>query len=506
MTVEATGRLFAEHVYYGNTKSICGFCKEPVDAKIHIRGGAVWFDKFCPTHGQEEVLVSSSAAWYLDSLTFLAPHRPPRKVMKAVEKGCPYDCGPCDSHQQRTYLPVIPITSACNLDCPICYTVNNNNNPHMLSAEEMRQILERLVEHHSEVDIINFTGGEPTMHPQLVEFLEMCREVGIERLTVSTNGLRLLDEGYVQRLAAVDARVILSLDTFDEEVDKQLLGAKTVKAKLRVLDICARHDVTVTILPAIAAGLNDKDVPALFDLVMSRPNIISLECHTLCFTGQGGVGFERSARITVPDLHRIFEAHTGGKITSTDFVPSPLAHPHCYSICYMLLLDGGGFVPYVRLVGRARLFEMLEDSLYIEPREKVEQIFLDIIDDMWADPDRLEESEAVLSTLKRLIREMFPQDGPPLSLAARRKIVERSSKAIYIHSHMDEENFDVARVMKCCVGVPGPDGTNIPTCSYNVLYRERDPRFANASMLDRMEQTRPTPSGCSANGASHEPE
>ena len=70
---------------------------------------------------------------------------------------------------------------------------------------------------------------------------------------------------------------------------------------------------------------------------------------------------------------------------------------------------------------------------------------------------------------------------------------ERSTRAIYIHSHMDEENFDVARVMKCCVGVPETDGSNTPTCSYNVLYRERDARFADRAMLDRMAQTRPLP-------------
>ena len=51
--------------------------------------------------------------------------------------------------------------------------------------------------------------------------------------------------------------------------------------------------------------------------------------------------------------------------------------------------------------------------------------------------------------------------------------------------------FDVARVMKCCVGVPETDGSNIPTCSYNVLYREKDRRFADPKMLDRMEKTRP---------------
>ena len=45
---------------------------------------------------------------------------------------------------------------------------------------------------------------------------------------------------------------------------------------------------------------------------------------------------------------------------------------------------------------------------------------------------------------------------------------------------MDEETFDVARVRQCPVGVREPDGRNIPSCSYNVLYRERDARFMSA--------------------------
>ena len=95
----------------------------------------------------------------------------------------------------------------------------------------------------------------------------------------------------------------------------------------------------------------------------------------------------------------------------------------------------------------------------------------------------------MLATLKRLIRDMFPP-GRPLPLHERQKVAERASKAIYIHSHMDEESFDVSRIMKCSVGVPGEDGSNIPTCSYNVLYRERDERFADPAMLQRMTEGR----------------
>ena len=120
---------------------------------------------------------------------------------------------------------------------------------------------------------------------------------------------------------------------------------------------------------------------------------------------------------------------------------------------------------------------------------RLDEFFRDVIDELWADPDRIPESAQVLATLRRLLDEMFPP-GKPLEIEARRRISERCVKAIYIHSHMDEENFIVDRVKQCCVGVPSPDGTNIPTCSYNVLYREKDPRFADNRMLERMAQAR----------------
>jgi len=43
-------------------------------------------------------------------------------------------------------------------------------------------------------------------------------------------------------------------------------------------------------------------------------------------------------------------------------VPSPLAHLHCYSICYLLLLDGGGYLPFARLASRQKLYQLLADA------------------------------------------------------------------------------------------------------------------------------------------------
>jgi len=151
------------------------------------------------------------------------------------------------------------------------------------------------------------------------------------------------------------------------------------------------------------------------------------------------------------------------------------------------MLDGGGYVPFTRFMTRARVFELLAESLYMQPREKVERYLGEAIDDIWAREDEIPDAQRLLSTLRRLIEEMFPAGGA-IPIEKRQKIAERATKAIYIHSHMDEENFDVSRIMKCSIGVPETDGSNIPTCSYNVLYREKDARFADPQMLARMTE------------------
>jgi uncharacterized radical SAM superfamily Fe-S cluster-containing enzyme len=94
------------HVYFGMTRSLCATCKRAVDAKVHFEDNRVWFHKYCPEHGHERVQVSSSVEWYLDALSFLSPSTPPEGPLRPVKNGCPFDCGPCASHQQRFEAPV----------------------------------------------------------------------------------------------------------------------------------------------------------------------------------------------------------------------------------------------------------------------------------------------------------------------------------------------------------------------------------------------------------------
>jgi hypothetical protein len=123
---------------------------------------------------------------------------------------------------------------------------------------------------------------------------------------------------------------------------------------------------------------------------------------------------------------------------------------------------------------KEELYEALSDRLYLEPTAKLERAMRESIDRLWAFGGA--DSERTLGLLKRLLRLMFPSDES-LSHEGALRIAEQAVKAVYVHSHMDEETFDTERAADCCDSNCYADGTTIPVCNYNVLYREKEQHF-----------------------------
>ncbi len=457
------------------TTSLCATCRRSVSAEIWRVESRVVMRKLCPEHGAAEVLVSSNADWYVEMLKH-APALVPPVPRKQVAQGCPFDCGPCTSHEQRVALPIVPITSACNLDCPICYTHNKNQGAYHMSEAELRAVLGHLRHTDPERRIINLTGGEPTQHPAFERLVELCYEEGIHRITVSTHGLRFLkDEWLLERLARLDARVILSFDSFKAETNRKMLGGQLLDAKLRVLALLEKHAVSTTLLPVIARGSNDDEIGAFLELALTKDFIRSVELHTMTFTGQGGTSFDRAGRYSTYDVLADVERQTRGALAVSDFVPSPAAHPLCYLVTYLLRLRDGSWLPFPRFMHAADLRAMLAGALYLEPGAEMQRKLQDVVNRLWAGDLACSHASEVLAVLRELTERLF---APQLSDRERLHIAESACKAVYVHAHMDQENFDTDRIRQCCVGIREPDGSNVPSCAYNVLYRNRDARFA----------------------------
>lgn len=454
------------------TTSLCRVCKRGLPAQHIERDGGVWLQKTCPDHGFQEVRVAADAAWYYRTLAEGAVAVAPQ-ARTDLKAGCPFDCGPCPQHQQRVHLPILPITSACNLDCPICYT--HNKGAWHLSMEELEAVLGHLRRAAPDKRILNVTGGEPTLHPALLEVLERCHAEGIDRVTLSTHGLRLArDEALVARLAELDVRVILSFDSFEAGTNVDMLGGDFGPAKLRALENLARHGVDTSLLPVLARGRNDHEAGLFVAYMLEHDHVRSVEIHPLTFTGQGGASFDRRARLTADEALDAVASQCG--LSRDDFVPSPLAHPLCYQCCYVLRLDDGRWVPFTRFLRPDQLRALLAESLYLEPGPRLESVFRDAIEALWTGEVACAEADAVLSTLKGLLQALH---APGLDARGRLRVAERAARAIYVHTHMDEESFDTDRVRLCPVGIREADGRNVPSCSYNVIFRAEDPRFVH---------------------------
>src|SRR4051812_33705860 len=158
-----------DHTFLGTTQSLCPECLAVVPTKIIVRRGRVYFRKHCLHHGVREDFVCSDVSQY-DRLEYTVPGKMPEFGVEP-DRGCPLDCGLCTEHEQHTCVGVLEITSSCNLTCPMCYAHSGPAGVH-LSFEECKAAIDRLVETEGRPEVLQLSGGEPTMHPQFLEILD----------------------------------------------------------------------------------------------------------------------------------------------------------------------------------------------------------------------------------------------------------------------------------------------------------------------------------------------
>ncbi|MDD5307425.1 MAG: radical SAM protein [Deltaproteobacteria bacterium] len=470
------GRGGRDRIFLSSTTGMCRACGAVVDARYVSERGRVYLEHSCPEHGVFATLVAESLPWYLDALKSPVAARPPRQVVERTGE-CPSSCGPCEFHAQHCCLPVIPITNACDLACPICFGYTRPDDNFHMSPEEFGRQLDFLVGATGGVDLINVTGGEPTLHPRLTDLLVLAKRPEIGRITVNTNGLTLArDEDMVRRLADLGVYVILSYDTVRPEASIRIRGRDITAEKRRALENLARFDVQTTLLMVLAGKVNEQDVGPLLDLTIETPNVRSLTIQNMTYTGQRGSSFSPREPLPVDSVERLIEEASRGRILRSDFVPLPTAHPLCYGVVYLMVGAEGRVRSFSRILGRETLARHLADGYLLHPTQALEADLLRAIDRLWAEG----EDPVALRTARDVIGRIFPS-GRNLSVYERQRRGEQAVKTIYVHAHMDEDTWEVGRAMRCPDNVPVNAERLVCACNYNLFHRKGDSRFWGAS-------------------------
>jgi uncharacterized radical SAM superfamily Fe-S cluster-containing enzyme len=449
----------------GSTRAWCPDCKAVEHALYSATGEGVFMERICPRHGSRRTPVCRTKEWFLERM------RLPRRIRQnarlfPVREGCPFDCGPCTNHAGQLRLPIFSITNNCNLQCPICFTHNRPDRIYNKSFEELEKLLDHIEEEQKHLDLLNLTGGEPTLHPQLPEILERCAKRTFRRISMNTNGLILgKNRALAEKIKQSGTQVILSLDTLDPEKSVRIHGADIVNGKQRALALLEELNIPTVLLLVWIPGINEEEVTRLIESHLPKRFICGVTIQNMAYTGQYGSLFSPRLHSTLEDVEQGLAKW--GTFDTGDFFPHGSYHPFCYSTGYFVI-DGAMRIPFTRLVDRDVLTAATENSYLIRPSLELERRFREKIDELWVQGASREE----LAVLKRFIARLGDED------ARRPDFLHEMVKTVTIHAHMDEDNFDLARVSLCGDLVPDDrNGSMIPACSYNLLYRQKDPRF-----------------------------
>ncbi|MCS6798574.1 MAG: radical SAM protein [Myxococcota bacterium] len=100
---------------------------------------------------------------------------------------------------------IVNVTYACNNHCRFC-AVGTRTPVHGWTP----RLVAHLVRHRrAGVRHVDFDGGEPTLHPDLLSLVGLARRLGYERVHVTTNGRRLADPDYARALLGAGVSSVL---------------------------------------------------------------------------------------------------------------------------------------------------------------------------------------------------------------------------------------------------------------------------------------------------------
>ena len=448
------------YLFYDVAISICSTCYRRVDAKIVFEADKVWMLKRCPQHGHERVLVADDVDYYRRSReVFIKMPEQPMVYNTPVKWGCPYDCGLCPDHEQHSCLTLVEICDACNLTCPICYAGSGQHRTEFRTLEQIEAMLDCVVRNEKQPDVVQISGGEPTLHPEFFRVLAMCKERPIRHLMVNTNGIRIAqDEEFARRLADFmpQFEIYLQFDSLRREPLMQLRGADLRSIREKALEHLNKYGISTTLVVTVERGVNDGELGAIVDYALKQPAVRGVTFQPVQQAGRTE-GF-RSAehRLTLTEVRRRILEQTS-VFRAEDLIPVP-CHPDALAMAYAVKL-GGKTVPLTGMVPPDVLINGAKNTIVYEQeaglRDHIFKLFA-------TNHSPISQASTLRELLCCLPKVLLPKDMGYKNLFR-----------VLIVQFIDAEAFDVRSVKKSCIHIAHPDGKRlIPFDTFNLFYRD----------------------------------
>ena len=456
--MNASTRRQTPYVFHGQTSSLCSECLTLVPAKILVEDGQVFYQKRCRTHGTSRVLVSTDAAYWRLCHDYLKPGDRPLVHQTPTERGCPYDCGLCPDHEQHSCLALIDVNEACNLTCPVCFSDSSPQRPLHRPLAEIERMMDTLVRSEGEPDLLQISGGEPTIHPEILEILTAAKRRPIRHVMLNTNGIRIAeDPEFVRRLADLRPgfEVYLQFDSLRPEAHLDLRGADLTRIRRQALENLERAGISTTLVVVVKRGVNDDELPAIIDHALEWRCVRGVVFQPVQDAGRNE-GFDPARdRFPLSAIRRRI-IDSGGAFGEGDIIPLP-CNPESIAIGYALR-KGARIAPVTSFFPRDLLVEALPNAITFEKYPDLHKQVLEFFSLATTECN----NEKKLAELLCCLPEVPLPEGLGYEDTFRVVIVE----------FMDAHNFCVGRVKRSCIHFVTREETIIPFETYNLFYRD----------------------------------
>lgn len=440
--------------------SLCPVCLKRIKGEKVINQGKVFLKKSCEEHGFFECLIEENVEYYTNRYEYDKPGTE-SKTQTEVQKGCPYDCGLCTEHKQHTCIGLIEITSACNLACPTCYA--NSGRQNHLEISKIEEMVDFLIEAEGgQSEIIQISGGEPTMHPDVMEILKMVKAKNVSYVMLNTNGVRIAqDEKFVQALSELGSgfEIYLQFDSLVSETYEKMRGQDLLQTKMDAIEILFKYNIPVTLVTTVERAVNDDQLGAIFEFGVNKLGVRGINFQPVSYFGRCREVNIRD-RVTLTGVLNLLAKQTNSMMKVSDFIPLP-CNVERVAISY-LYREKNGFVPITRKVDFRKYLPVIKNTFNFNANE--------MLNDAIKNPAVFGCS--CMDFLKN-IRPLIPRGFSRKSNQEKSQFINENVFRVSVASFVDAYNFDIKSAQKECVHVVTPDLKRIPFSMYNLLYRDK---------------------------------
>jgi len=458
------------YTYYDFTQSLCAVCLRRVDAKIVFETGKVFMLKNCPQHGFSKVVIATDVSYYKEIRNYNKPSEMPLKFNTKTHYGCPYDCGLCPDHEQHGCLTIVEITDRCNLSCPTCYAMSSPHYGRHRTVEEVEKMLDIIVANEGNPDVVQISGGEPTIHPDFFTILDIAKKKPIRHLMVNTNGIRIAqDPDFAERLTgyAPDFEIYLQFDSFKTEALISLRGKDLRDIRMKALEKLNALNLSTTLVVTLQQHVNDDEIGKIIEFGLKQRCVRGVTFQPVQVAGRNENFDPATDRITLTDVRTKILEQTN-IFQPNDIIPVP-CNPDALAMAYALKL-GGEVFPLTRYIDPAHLLNNSRNTIVYEQDTELHQHLIKIFS-TGISVDRVEENMGQLLCC-------LPQvQAPGLSYDNLFRII--------IMRFIDAYDFDVRAIKKSCVHIVHKDGRLIPFETMNLFYRDEKEIYLKQLQAER---------------------